>query len=199
LNVQPFSHGLPFESRGLPVSTKSSATHPFALAVQPENIPAELKSLNNWLVWRWAKDKKKARWSKPPINARTLETCDGTAPENLSVFQTAITAYQNKENRLDGIGLALTPALGIVAVDLDDCRNHVTGELTGFAQSIVSELNSYAEVSPSGEGLRVFVRGTLPGNKGRKDAEKHIELCNDAAYVTVTGIALPKEYDENEF
>jgi primase-polymerase (primpol)-like protein len=79
----------------------------------------------------------------------------------------------------------LTKDSGIVAIDLDHCRNPETGELTPMAQRIVDRLNSYTEVSPSGEGLHIFVHGTLPPEGKRRITG--IELYDSRRYLTVTG------------
>jgi putative DNA primase/helicase len=47
-------------------------------------------------------------------------------------------------------------------------------------------LNSYTEFSPSGEGVRIFVRGSLPsGIAGKKRG--NIEAYSSGRYLTVTG------------
>jgi hypothetical protein len=42
---------------------------------------------------------------------------------------------------------------------LDDCREPHTGKIDEWAEDIISQLGSYTEVTVSGTGLRVFVRG----------------------------------------
>ena len=51
---------------------------------------------------------------------------------------------------------------GIAGVDLDHVFDPETGAIEFCAQSIVDRLNSYTEISPSGEGLRIFVYAKLP-------------------------------------
>ena len=53
--------------------------------VQAHNIPEELKSLPQWVVWRYTRkpDKKKpggGKWDKPPINARTNRNASSSDP-----------------------------------------------------------------------------------------------------------------------
>ena len=50
-------------------------------------------------------------------------------------------------------------------------------------------MNSYAEISPSGEGLHIFVEGKLSG-KGINLG--NIEMYDNKRYFTVTGQALPE-------
>ena len=71
---------------------------------------------------------------------------------------------------------------------MDHCRNREPGEIKPWARQIIIGLNSYTEVSPSGNGLHIFVRGHLP-DKGQKRGP--IELYDRERYFTVTGAHLP--------
>jgi putative DNA primase/helicase len=75
------------------------------------------------------------------------------------------------------------PATPIVGVDLDDCRNPTTGELSSWAQDIVDRLDSYDEVSPSGRGVHVIVEGELPPGRNRRG---DVEMYDEARFFTVT-------------
>src|SRR5262249_39547120 len=77
---------------------------------------------------------------------------------------------------------------GLVALDLDKCRDPETGEIEEWARNIIEALNTYTELSPSGRGIRLFVRGKLPP-QGRKKAR--FECYETGRYVTVTGEHLP--------
>ena len=87
---------------------------------------------------------------------------------------------------LDGVGFVLTAALGIAGWDLD----HVVdahGRVAPTAQPIVDELCTYTECSPSGTGLRIICRATLP--PGWRNTSKalpfRIEAYADARYLDV--------------
>src|SRR5262249_53638709 len=71
-----------------------------------------------------------------------------------------------------------------IAIDLDYCRDPETGIIALWAQEIIHNINSYAEVSPSGEGVRIFLFGILPPT-GRKKGD--YENYQTGRYVTVTG------------
>ena len=77
---------------------------------------------------------------------------------------------------------------GITGVDLDHVVDLETSRIEPWAQSIVDELNSYAEISPSGTGLRIFVFAKLPP-KDRKVGD--FECYESGRYMTVTGNHLP--------
>ena len=44
----------------------------------------------------------------------------------------------------------------IAGIDLDGCRNPLTGDVDDWAVEIVKQFDSYTEVSPSGTGLKIF-------------------------------------------
>jgi putative DNA primase/helicase len=68
-----------------------------------------------------------------------------------------------------GLGFVLTRNDPICGTDMDGCRNPESGELTPFAQDVVTFLSSYTEISPSGTGLHILTRARLPG-QGMKTA-----------------------------
>jgi len=98
-------------------------------------------------------------------------------------------------DRFDGVGLVLTEVDPYVALDFDHCRcpalDGVDADIAGGLDMVdpvvaghLKKINSYTEVSPSGKGVRAFVRGTLPV-KGKKKGP--FEAYRSARYVTVTG------------
>ena len=56
---------------------------------------------------------------------------------------------------LSGVGIE-PPGLALGGVDLDTCIAPETGAVAGWAQSVIDRLDTYAEVSPSGTGVKVF-------------------------------------------
>lgn len=57
-----------------------------------------------------------------------------------------------------GINLAsLGDGTHIGGIDLDSCRNPETGALTQWARQIIERFSTYAEISPSGTGVKVYI------------------------------------------
>jgi primase-polymerase (primpol)-like protein len=81
----------------------------------------------------------------------------------------------------------LTQENGIVGIDLDHCFNPETSKCEQWAIDIINKMDSYTEVSPSGEGIRIFVKGLLPPG-GRKKG--YIEMYSSGRYLTITGNSL---------
>lgn len=145
----------------------------------PESIPAELKIIPHWVLWKWKT--RDGKTTKPPYQA------DGRSasvdnPATWTTFDTALAAYQH--GGFSGIGIVLSEDDDLLGVDLDECLNPDTGELEPEAAAIVAALPTYCEVSPSGRGLRLFGWGKLPQG-GRRN--RHVEMYESGRYLTVTG------------
>lgn len=79
------------------------------------------------------------------------------------------------------------PATPPVAfVDFDDVRDSTTGEVSAEVAALVDALGGYAEVSRSGTGLHVYVRGALPDSVGAfaapLDARGSVEIYDHARF-----------------
>jgi hypothetical protein len=151
-----------------------------------DRIPAKMKALDHWVNWRrtlcHGKPKKPLYIPKTPRKAKSDD------PVTWRSYEIALEAYQLGHWNYAGIGFAIE-GTGLVAVDLDECRDPVTRQVAKWAGMIVEKLQSYTELSPSGEGIRIICRGKLPSNR------KHtvhlcagfLELWDSGRYVTMTG------------
>lgn len=150
---------------------------PEALEIRPRHIPQALKEVRGWVMWRWYL--KGGKWTKPPLNIDGVNI-DITNPDNWCDFTTALQAYQR--GQFDGIGFSLGAMDSLGGADLDHCIQG--GKIEPWALEIIEELGGYAEISPSGSGVRVF--GLTPRVvEGRK--KDNIEMYVDGRYLTVTG------------
>jgi len=87
-------------------------------------------------------------------------------PETWASFDAAVETAAD-DDPVAGIGFVFTEDDPFVGVDLDDCRNAETGEADSWAHEIIEQLDSFTEVSPSGTGYHVYVRGELPDGGNR--------------------------------
>jgi hypothetical protein len=145
-------------------------------------IPAELRERPQWVCWRY--EKRGDKFTKPPIDARNGRA----AHDNPATWTdyTALEAYERNRN-LNGIGYVLTEDDPFVGWDLDHVLR--SGELIDWAAPVINRLDSYTEISPSGEGLRVIVQGALPGSgRMRKFADgSGLEVYDRLRFFTITG------------
>src|SRR5262249_49315725 len=88
----------------------------------------------------------------------------------------------------DGIGHVLTGEE--TGVDLDDCRDPETGAIEPWAREIISDLDTYCEVSPSGTGVKLWLPGPLPdgwSDHRKPFATGEVEVYDRGRYFAVTG------------
>jgi putative DNA primase/helicase len=94
-------------------------------------------------------------------------------------------AHENSTIQSDGIGFVFRPEDTIAGVDIDDARDSETGSPSDTAQEIITRVESFTEVSPSGTGYHVYVFGTLPPDA--KNRKGKIEIYDKERFFTVTG------------
>jgi DNA-binding transcriptional ArsR family regulator len=141
----------------------------------PVNIPDELQVLPHWVNWDPALIDE--RWTKVLKNAHTRNQASSTNPDTWATFERAMKTNPGR------IGFVLTSS-GFTVIDLDHCRDPDTGIIAEWAWLIIRRLNSYTEISVSGTGVHIIVRGQLPPGRRRVG---QIETYDSGRYITMTG------------
>jgi putative DNA primase/helicase len=139
---------------------------PRALEVMPEGVPGLIKDVPRWICWHY--EYKGGKWTKPPISPLNGNTANFKDKNVWADFKGASAAHQSKNIQSDGVGFVLSKDDDIVGIDIDHCFQD--GEITEVAESIIKKVNSYTELSPSGEGIRIFCKGLFPFS-GRKNTK----------------------------
>lgn len=149
------------------------------------SFPAELASLRQWICWRLEPDPKSGRDNKTPYNSANGHRASSTNPETWTTLESALSAKD--KYMFTGLGFVFTAESGIVGIDIDHCIDKDTGELNDTAFDIVSHVpHTYIEISPSGTGLHIFLRGVMPGD-GNKNSKTGVEMYAHSRYFTMTG------------
>jgi hypothetical protein len=144
-------------------------------------IPIGLRTLPQFLVWK--AEQRDGRWTKVPYNSRGGPG-SSTNSQTWSSFDEAKQAYEC--GNYSGIGIAMSAPLA--GVDLDGCVDPNTAEIADWAMVIIRAFNSYAEISPSGKGVRIFFKGELPGpGLNRTVRGCHVEIYDKGRFLTITG------------
>jgi putative DNA primase/helicase len=143
-----------------------------------------MRDLKQWLCWRL--EVRDGRPTKIPYSPLANRRASSTDPSTGGCYSEAVTAY--KERGHDGIGFVFTEGDDLAGVDLDGCLDPETGEIEGWAQEIIEELDSYTEISPSGTGVHILLKATLPPGHNRKG---RFEAYDRGRYFTMTGRHLP--------
>jgi energy-coupling factor transporter ATP-binding protein EcfA2 len=149
--------------------------------IEIEHIPKKLKSRKQWVCWRFQDREGKA--AKVPVNPETGAPASIGNSDTWSSYATAVTYHGTNVDTTDGIGFVFTKADPFAGVDLDDCLTETDG-IEQTADQIVSQIDSYTEVSPSGTGLHIIVEAELPEGANRSGS---IELYDEKRFFTVTG------------
>lgn len=116
--------------------------------IQIENIPAYLREHGRFVLHK----------GKRPLDRNGRPT-DPTDAENALSAEEVLEVYQEApEGRFDGIGVIIAPPL--VGIDLDHAIDE-NGAMSPLAEEFLQQLDTYAEISPSGTGLHLI--GLAPG------------------------------------
>lgn len=185
----------------------------------PAALPKAITDLPIWLVWKLVQKTGEPKPRKMPFytsgNPRGWpkgRPKDGRKddPEHPNVDQgtpldrAAMSTYDRAvaaclKGGYTGIGLAPFADSGITALDFDNCVKN------GVVEPRIAALvdSTYSEFSPSGNGIRAFMVGTLQSRKdnadkldrnadgSRKDGLFDIEFFGHNGFVTVTGNVTP--------
>jgi hypothetical protein len=113
-------------------------------------IPHELTRVPRWVRWTYRELNGKRTKMPITVEGAPASTAD---PSTWTTYETIAS--------FDRIGFVFCREDNLVGVDLDHVLDERL-ELCAWARSVVEELDSYTEVSPSGRGLHVIARGAKP-------------------------------------
>lgn len=138
-----------------------------------EKIPFLLTSIPQWVATK--------NNTKVPFNAIADAPASSTNPDTWCDFDSAKSAVEN--GKYDGIGFVFNDN-GIVGIDID-CGFEEGGAITPTALDIIMTCVSYTELSRSGRGVHIFLKGKLPF-KGKNNLNG-VEIYQDGRYFITTG------------
>jgi len=137
-----------------------------------DNIPQELKDLEQWVCWKGIINEK-GKISKIPVNPKTGGGAMSNNPATWSDFETALQAAEL--HKYQGVGFMFDE--GYFGVDLDDASDDLKNEF-------INKLQSYTELSVSGKGIHIICRGKLPDGSRRKGK---VEMYDTRRFFVMTG------------
>lgn len=149
-------------------------------------IPKEMTAYKQWVVWK-AESRGEGKTTKIPYDVKTGRLASVTNPETWASFDEVVASVSS----YSGIGFVLTDNDPYTFIDLDDTK----GDAKAFAeqQRIYRIFNSYSELSPSGKGLHIITKGSVPSGK-RKG---FVELYSNERFMTMTGCTQNNEPIKN--
>jgi primase-polymerase (primpol)-like protein len=131
-----------------------------------------LAQLNQWVCWHQSAN------DKTPLRIADGKNASSTNPSDWCDYSTALAFVTVNPDY--GLGFVLTVNDPYSVIDLDPTTD--TQVLANHAE-IFNAFNSYAELSPSGRGCHIWVRGFV---ETRKFTEQKLEVYSHAHYMTVT-------------
>lgn len=156
-------------------------------------IPEQLKGIDRWAPWRLVYNKKRSEtqgrvvYDKVPHRADNPNFGISTAkPDQWFTFEAAVRTVERNPDKFDGVGFCITGQKDLVMVDLDDCVDS-DGTVAPWADELVTTLDSYTELSPSGKGLRIVVYGTVPYDWTNHDVGIEVYAGHENRFLTITG------------
>jgi len=161
-------------------------------------VPDDLVERDQWVLWR--REQVNGRDTKVPYSIRG-HRASSTNPRDWTEFPKAVDSWHRHPKRYAGLGFVFCGDDPFVGIDLDDCLD-VNGALKPWAQGIVERFSdTYIEISPSCEGLKIWAKGDLPANvAGVRVGDGQIEMYDHSRYFTVTGRAFrgaPAQIEEH--
>lgn len=134
----------------------------------------------HWVLWRI--ENVDGKLTKVPYqsNGQYAKVSD---PATWSTYEAA-NAVLAGGGKYDGLGFVLTEDDPFTCVDIDDKENI---GLDAFQRSLLdgAKQNTYVEISPSGLGYHIWLRGTA-----ETCTRYRVEVYSKSRYITVTGNAL---------
>lgn len=161
------------------------------MKINPENIPFPLTARDQWVMWNIVD-----RDGKPDkLPFQTSGTMASVSdPATWTTFKRAVDCYDL--GQFSGVGYMFDAADPFCGVDLDGCRDPITGNVAPWAREIILALDTYAEVSPSKAGIKLWIVGKSPFDTGKKknldvpaitDKKPGIEIYDHKRYFAMTG------------
>ena len=155
-------------------------------------VPARLRDERRFVLWR--EEEVEGRPTKVPYQANGHHA----QPNNKRTWTTLSNVLAELTNGGDYAGPGFMLGGGFCGIDLDVCLNPETGALAPWAAEVLAAIPTYAEISPSGRGIKLFgwcspvpkiQRHKLSPPKFLLDDERspEIALFVEKRYFTLTG------------
>lgn len=151
--------------------------------IKINNIPEELKALNQWVLWRYEQSPT-GKWTKPPYHHSGKFRANHSDNQTWGFFEEVLNTIDDPVKTAagdwQGIGFVVSDNDPYVFIDLDkkgndDLKNEIMEKFKG----------TYIETSPSGEGWHIFCKTSIPSFKGNN--RNGIEIYYNTRYATFTG------------
>lgn len=150
-------------------------------------LPAAMRALPQWLLWKLERKEGSAKPTKVPYyvsgKKRVGTQGDEADRKALVSFEAAIARLRGAMH-FSGLGFAFLPGDGLVGIDIDGAIAADTGEVSELCDRLIESCASYTETSPSGRGVHIIVRGETESFRANGIG---LECYSGRQYFTCTG------------
>lgn len=114
------------------------------------SLPDTLRSTGRFCLWRY--EERDGCRTKVPYTIKGWKA-KASQIEDFAAYEDACTIWEQHPEQYSGLGIGMFGDL--VGIDIDHCVEP-DGSLNALAEEVVDRIGSYAELSPSGEGVHVL-------------------------------------------
>jgi len=145
-------------------------------------IPDEMKNFNSWICWK-LEEAEEGKATKIPYSPLSGSLASVNDPNTWVSYEEALSVV----HYYSGLGFVLSDNDPFTFIDLDEPKNHLSSEEKAVIMDrqikIYNEFNSYSEISPSGQGLHIIVKGRVKAGRKRSS----VEVYSNLRFMTMTG------------
>ena len=153
---------------------------------QLNNFPDSIKELKQWVLWRHVYYDDREKPPKKPFQVNGFHAKTNNS-KTWNSFNKILEAYYNTDGFYDGIGFVFSDKDYVIGIDFDNCVKN--GVINNEVQKWIDHFQSYTELSQSGKGIHILVKGKLPHNiKNQVTANGYnVEIYDKGRYFALTG------------
>ena len=157
------------------------------LPLRSDVIPPALANSFQWIVWSYeVAGRKNSKFGIDKVPYQARDPWIKTSRWDISGWTDLETALQclSDNPHVDGIGYFFSENDGLIGIDFDNCRDPETEEIIRKEYEFwIDKLDGYTEVSPSGTGIKVWVKGSIDSRYFRNDESTGFRIPNFAGGV----------------
>ncbi len=160
-------------------------------------IPQEMRRLSQWLVWHPVRQSD-GRVAKVPMDAKTGGPASHSDPSTWCSFPQVLDFLWCHPELADwGAGFVFTDEDEFTGIDFDTSKvHHDNMPAHQWFREKALGVGSYTEVSPSGNGIHVLIRGRLRTRRGSKLDPLGLEVYSSLRFFTMTGMVIDERHAE---
>ena len=144
---------------------------------EPLVLPIGLTTMDQWVLW--TRENRDGKLTKVPYQTNG-ERAESNNLRTWAPYPVVLKAWQEAPEQYAAIGFVFGPDDPYAGVDLDNCLDE-QGDFKPWAKPILDRFaNTYTEISPSGRGVKIFLRARLSGPSERPDDPPSTAMPNKA-------------------